>query len=246
LQAKNAQQNLFIGGAILMLLLTGSIYTGLKRTAKEKKKSDNLLHNILPIEVAAELKNNGTSRAKQFTNTTVLFTDFVNFTSISENMQPEELVATIDFFFKAFDEIIERNGLEKIKTIGDAYMAVGGLPNEDPNHALNATKAAIEICDWIQQQKKNGGKFDIRIGLSSGPVVAGIVGSKKFQYDIWGDTVNTASRIESNSEAGKVNISETTYQLVKENFTCTHRGKINVKGKGEIDMYFVNRSFSAG
>ena len=256
LATKQAQRNLFIAGTVLMLLLAGSVFVGLKRTQKEKKisdslrlqsdklreQSDNLLHNILPEEVAGELKRQGSSKAKQFANTTVLFTDFADFTNISEKMSPEELVAEIDFCFKAFDEIIERNGLEKIKTIGDAYMAASGLPNEDTNHAINATKAALEIKQWMLQHKQTGGKFEVRIGLSSGPVVAGIVGNKKFQYDIWGDTVNTASRMESSGEVGKVNISHSTYELIKDDsdFTFESRGKIAAKGKGEIDMYFAS------
>jgi len=206
---------------------------------EEKKKSDDLLHNILPVEVADELKQKGSSEARQYDNVTVLFTDFVNFTGVSEKLSPKELVAEIDRCFKAFDEIIERNGLEKIKTIGDAYLAVCGLPNEDKEHAKKTTNAAIEIRDFMIRQKSEGGKFEIRIGLNSGALVAGIVGSKKFAYDIWGDTVNTASRMESSSEAGKINISETTYELVKNDFICTYRGKISAKNKGEIDMYFV-------
>ena len=205
----------------------------------EKKKSDDLLHNILPQEIAAELKQYGRSEARQFDNVTVLFTDFVNFTGISETLAPKELVAEIDICFKGFDEIAERNGLEKIKTIGDAYLAVCGMPDEDQYHAVKAVKAAIEIREFMIRKKESGGKFDIRIGLNTGPLVAGIVGNKKFAYDIWGDTVNMASRIESNSEAGKINISGTTYELVKDNFKCQHRGKIEAKNKGMIDMYFV-------
>lgn len=164
------------------------------------------------------------------------FTDFVNFTGISEQLSPTELVAEIHKNFTAFDRIIEKHGLEKIKTIGDAYLAVCGLPNETINHAEKVVSAALEICAFIQQSNS---PFQVRIGINSGPVVAGIVGVKKYAYDIWGDTVNTAARMEQNSEAGKINISGATYQLVKNSFDCSHRGKIQAKNKGEIDMYFV-------
>ncbi|MDZ4668765.1 MAG: adenylate/guanylate cyclase domain-containing protein, partial [bacterium] len=237
IKSKSVQRNLFIAGTILMLLLAGSIFLGLKRTRKEKMKSDALLLNILPEETANELKETGSAVAKSYHNVTVIFTDFVNFTGISETMSPTELVAEIHKYFTAFDAIIESNGLEKIKTIGDAYLAVCGLPVETKDHAHKVTKAAKEICDYMQSIQ---GNFQIRIGLNSGPVVAGIVGVKKFAYDIWGDTVNTASRIESNSEAGRINISGATYELIKNDFACTHRGKISAKNKGEIDMYFVD------
>ncbi len=204
---------------------------------QEKKKSDDLLLNILPEEIAEELKQKGIAEAKQYNHVTVLFTDFVNFTGISEQLSPKDLVAEIHKNFTAFDAIIERNGLEKIKTIGDAYLAVCGLPNEDTQHAKKVLLAAIEICEYT---KNSNGIFNIRIGINTGPVVAGIVGVKKYAYDIWGDTVNTAARMEQNSEAGKINISGATYQLIKNDFTCTHRGKIEAKNKGEIDMYFVN------
>jgi PAS domain S-box-containing protein len=211
-----------------------------EQLSMEKKKSDDLLLNILPEEVAEELKQKGSSEARQYENVTVMFTDFVNFTGISELLSPKDLVAEIDKCFKAFDQIIEKHGLEKIKTIGDAYLAVCGLPNEDPQHALKAMRAAVEIRDLMTKQKEKGGKFDIRIGLNSGPLVAGIVGFKKFAYDIWGDTVNTAARMEQHSETGKINISGTTYALVKDAFSFTPRGKIGAKNKGEIDMYFVS------
>lgn len=211
---------------------------------KQKQRSDDLLLNILPAEVAEELKANGHSEARNFESITVMFTDFKNFTNISEKMSPEELVREIDVCFSAFDNIIHKYGIEKIKTIGDSYMCAGGLPVPNNSHAENVVNAAFEIRNFIANYNKEKiakGKlpFEIRIGINTGPVVAGIVGVKKFAYDIWGDTVNIASRLENNSEAGKINISESTYELVKDKFTCTHRGKIQAKNKGEIDMYFV-------
>jgi class 3 adenylate cyclase len=204
----------------------------------EKKKSDDLLLNILPAEVANELKEKGEAEAKMFDHVSVLFTDFVNFTQMSERMSPQQLVAQLHENFKAFDEIMERNGLEKIKTIGDAYLAVSGMPVANERHAYNAVKAGLEIVAFIRDQHLDS-RFEVRVGIHSGPLVAGIVGVKKFAYDIWGDTVNTASRMESSGEAGKVNVSESTYELVKNDFTFIHRGKIDAKHKGAIDMYFV-------
>ncbi|MFM9944626.1 MAG: adenylate/guanylate cyclase domain-containing protein [Bacteroidia bacterium] len=206
---------------------------------EEKQKSEDLLLNILPPEIAHELKQKGKSEARQFEHVTVLFTDFVNFTGISETLSPKELVSEIDLCFKTFDDIIEKHGLEKIKTIGDAYLAVCGMPEEDSKHAINTAQAALDIRKFIIKRKSEGGKFEIRIGMHSGPLVAGIVGVKKFAYDIWGDTVNTAARMEQKSEPGKINISGATYELIKNHFTCTHRGKIEAKNKGMIDMYFV-------
>ncbi|MEO5583459.1 MAG: adenylate/guanylate cyclase domain-containing protein [Saprospiraceae bacterium] len=205
----------------------------------EKKKADDLLLNILPGEVANELIQNGFSNAKNYADVSVMFTDFVNFTGISEKLSPQELVNELHIYFKEIDEIIEGNNLEKIKTIGDAYLAVCGLPNPCESHALNTIKTAIQIIQFVQQRKKEGGLFDIRIGINSGPVIAGIVGIKKFAYDIWGDSVNTAARMEQHGEAGKINISGSTYALVKNYFQCTYRGKVEAKNKGYIDMYFV-------
>lgn len=207
----------------------------------EKQKSDGLLLNILPEEIATELKENGQVEPQQFNNVTVLFTDFVNFTGISQQMTPTELVQKIHQNFTFFDAIIEKHGLEKIKTIGDAYMAVCGLPHESADHAERVVRAAIDIQAYIAG---GDGRFNIRIGVHSGPVVAGIVGVKKYAYDIWGDTVNTAARMEQNSEAGRINISGATYELIKDEFECAYRGKIVAKHKGEVDMYFVNRSLS--
>ena len=205
---------------------------------KEKKTSEELLLNILPAEIAEELKQTGHSAARLYQNVTVLFTDFVNFTNISETLPPAELVAELNRNISAFDDIIERNGLEKIKTIGDAYLAVAGLPADDPDHAYHATQAALEIAAW-QTDPKNQSRFKMRIGLNSGAVVAGIVGVKKYAYDIWGDTVNVAARMEQNCEPGNVNISATTYDLVQDRFHCISRGKIDVKDLGTIEMYYA-------
>lgn len=207
----------------------------------EKKKSDDLLLNILPEEIAEELKISGKAEAKQYNPVTVLFTDFVGFTTISEQLTPAELVSEIHKNFTAFDAIMEQYGLEKIKTIGDAYLAVCGLPNETGDHAQKVIGAAIAIMEYMNTP---GNKFQVRIGISTGPVIAGIVGVKKYAYDIWGDTVNTAARMEQNSETGRINISGSTYELIKETFECEYRGKLPAKNKGEVDMYFINRSLA--
>ena len=215
-----------------------------KEADKQRKRSDNLLLNILPEEVAEELKAKGSAEAKQFEEVTVLFTDFKDFSRIAEKMTAKELVEEIHTCFMAFDNIIEKYGIEKIKTIGDSYMCVGGLPVASKTHAEDVVKASLEIRKYILNRAKErtaSGKppFEVRIGIHTGPVVAGIVGVKKFAYDIWGNTVNTASRMESSGEVGKVNISGTTYELVKDKFHATYRGKIEAKNKGELDMYFV-------
>ena len=204
---------------------------------KEKAKSDALLLNILPAEVAEELKERGSADAHLFEHVTVMFSDFVNFTTISEKLGPRELVHKLDFFFKHFDEIIGNHGLEKIKTIGDAYLAVCGLPTQHEDHAQRVADAALDIIRFIEAE---GGDFKIRIGLHSGPVVAGIVGVKKFAYDIWGDTVNIAARMEHHSETGKINITGETRALLDRKYRLTSRGKIVAKNKGEIEMYFLD------
>lgn len=206
----------------------------------EKQKTENLLLNILPQEVADELKDKGSSEAKYYDEVSVLFTDFVSFTQNSEKMGAEKMLKELNDCFTAFDMIMEKHGLEKIKTIGDAYMAVCGLPHQNPNHAYQTVSAALDIIEFIENRKKyNPDTLDIRIGVNSGALIAGIVGVKKFAYDIWGDTVNTAARMEQNSQKGKVNISESTYQMIKDRAQCEYRGKIEVKGKGELDMYFA-------
>ena len=208
----------------------------------EKKKSDDLLLNILPEDIANELKQTGHTKPRSYEMATVMFTDFENFTSKSEQLSPEELVTIIDTCFKKFDEIITRHNIEKIKTIGDAYLCVSGLPDTKAHSATNVVDAAIEIIEAIESFRQNANDnsyFDIRIGIHTGPLVAGVVGDKKFAFDIWGDTVNTASRMEQNSEPNKINISQSTYDLVKEKYNCTFRGKRAAKNKGMIEMYFV-------
>jgi len=206
--------------------------------------SDALLLNILPVKVAEELKEKGSVEAQLIDDATVLFTDFKGFTQLTEKLTPKQLVAEINECFSAFDLIMQKHGVEKIKTIGDSYMAVGGLPIVNNTHALDIVSAALDIQQFMQEHKSKkeaAGElfFEIRIGVHTGPVIAGIVGVNKFAYDIWGDTVNIASRMESSGEVGKVNISGSTYELVKDKFSCIHRGKIEAKGKGVIEMYFV-------
>ncbi len=213
---------------------------------KEKKKSDDLLLNILPAEVAEELKEKGSTKARLFEHVTVLFTDFVGFTTAGERMHPEELIGELDTCFKAFDTIISRYGIEKIKTIGDAYLAISGLPDPVPDHAEKVAQAALEIAEYMAERHKALGDrtFEIRIGMHSGSVVAGIVGVKKFAYDIWGDTVNTAARMQQHSEPGKINITQTSYELIRHKFNCTYRGKVEAKNKGELKMYFIDGAVS--
>jgi class 3 adenylate cyclase len=218
-----------------------------ERTAevvKQKEKSEELLLNILPSEVADELKEKGYTTAKSFDEVTVLFSDIKGFTNVAEKMTAQELVKEINTYFSAFDGIIQKYGLEKIKTIGDAYVAAGGLPEKNSATVQNVVEAAIAMQAEIGKLKQerislNKPYFELRIGIHTGPVVAGVVGIKKFQYDIWGDTVNLAARMEQSGVPGKINISQHTYELVKRQFNCVHRGKIEAKNKGEIDMYFV-------
>ncbi len=234
----------YLGVAGILLLAGFSLFIVKERGKSEtaRKQSDELLLNILPEEVAEELKTTGTTTAKHYDNVTVLFTDFVNFTQAGESMSPQNLIDELHSCFKAFDEIADKYGIEKIKTIGDAYLAVAGLPSPDPKHAENIVNAAKEITAFMEDRLGKMGTertFAVRIGVHSGSVVAGIVGVKKFAYDIWGDTVNTAARMEQNSEAGKINISQTTYELVKDEFSCEYRGEVEANGKGVMKMYYV-------
>jgi class 3 adenylate cyclase len=225
-----------------LLFLAAVQFRNNNRLKKEKKRSEALLLNILPTEVAEELKEKGSADAKMFNDVTILFTDFKSFTTVSERLTPQQLVDELHACFSAFDRIMVKHRVEKIKTVGDAYLAVSGLPVANANHATDIALAAIEIRDFIKQRRieKGDKTFDIRIGIHSGSVVAGIVGVKKFAYDIWGDTVNTAARMEQSSEAGRINISEATFNLVKDKFSCQYRGEIEAKNKGKLKMYFLN------
>lgn len=245
LSRQKKMRNIFIGGFSLVLVFAGIFFYQRNSIRKEKNRSEDLLLNILPGEVANELKETGTSRTKSFEEVTVLFADFVDFTIISEKLTPELLVEELHTCFSAFDHIIQKHKVEKIKTIGDAYLCVGGIPVADPDHAIHVINAAVDIINYMEERKKqreqrNEIPFMLRIGIHSGPVVAGIVGVKKYAYDIWGDTVNTAARMEQNSLPGKINISSKTYELIKDKFKCTYRGKIEAKNLGEIDMYFLD------
>lgn len=211
----------------------------------EKQKSEDLLLNILPAKIADELKATGRVEAVYFESVTVIFTDIVGFTQMSKMLDEKRLVESLDECFCTFDEIIKKRGLEKIKTIGDSYMCAGGLPEANTTHPFDAVMAAVEIQEAVAERKRKKagvGEFywDIRLGIHTGPVTAGVVGKNKFAYDIWGTTVNTASRMESSGAAGRVNISGATYELVKDRFITEPRGKVQAKNMGEIEMYFVN------
>ena len=212
----------------------------------EKPKSEALLHNILPADVAEELRRTGQVKPIHYDSVTVLFTDFKGFTRVASRMSPAALLRELDFYFSEFDRIIERHGLEKLKTLGDAYMCAGGITTVNASHAGDAVAAAWEIVgfmDAVRADKLASGEppWELRIGVHTGPLMAGVIGQKKFAYDIWGDTVNIASRLESTGEAGRINLSRTTWEAVRDRWECEHRGTLMAKNRGEIDMYFVTR-----
>jgi class 3 adenylate cyclase len=211
---------------------------------QERQKSDNLLLNILPEETAQELKETGIATPKHYDLVSVLFTDFKGFSQIAEKLSPQAVIENLNTCFLALDEICERHNLEKIKTIGDSYMCAGGIPVANTSNPMDCVQAGLEMQAWMahwkaEKEAKGELAWELRLGIHSGPVVAGVIGKNKFAYDIWGDAVNLASRMESGGEAGKVNISGATYELVKDKFQCTYRGKIEAKNKGEVEMYFV-------
>jgi class 3 adenylate cyclase len=240
-----------VTGFLILLLSIGMLsrYRYVRKTNKiiefEKERSEQLLLNVLPAETAEELKERGSATPKHYDTVTVLFTDFKGFTRIAEQLTPRELVAELDFCFHAFDKIIDKHNIEKIKTIGDAYMCAGGIPVANTSNPVDVVKAGLEIKEFMEKLKRQKtargeDSWELRIGIHTGPVIAGVVGKNKFAYDIWGDAVNLASRMESSGIPGKVNISGSTYELVKDHFTCVYRGKIEAKNKGEVDMYIVD------
>ncbi|MBN1988576.1 MAG: response regulator [Bacteroidales bacterium] len=214
---------------------------------EEQAKSEELLRNILPWEVARQLRKKGTAPPKKFKEVSVMFADFVGFSKVSVSFDTiEDFIKELSFYFENFEEITSARFIEKIKTIGDCYMCVGGIPRQNHSHAFDTVLAALEIQRFVEEiAQKNAIKkkpvWRLRIGIHTGSVVAGVIGKKKFAYDVWGDTVNVASRMESSGEAGKVNVSETTYQYIKDFFLCTYRGKVPAKNIGDINMYFVER-----
>ncbi len=248
LKKQRIMRNSFVIGFSLVLILAIVIFFSLRQKVKdnriiekEKSKSDKLLLNILPEKVASELKEKGRTVPEHFDNVTVYFSDFVGFTKMAKKLEPKILIKELNELFTAFDNIIEKNQCERIKTIGDAYLAVCGLPKENPDHAVNIARSSVEIMEFINNRNRNAEiKWKIRSGLHSGSVIAGVVGVKKYIYDVFGDTINIASRMENYSEPMCINVSGSTYDLTKQEFPYIDRGIINVKGIGEMRMYYLD------
>jgi class 3 adenylate cyclase len=215
-------------------------FLAMRDVAVEHEHSERLLLNILPAELAKELSTTGAARPARYDSATILFTDFSGFTQVASAMPADRMVAELNEIFGAFDDICDESGVEKIKTIGDAYMAAAGLPKPCADHAQRCVRAGLRMLEYLEQRNRTSAfKWALRVGIHSGPVVTGVVGKRKYAFDVWGDTVNVASRMESAGEPGRVNISAYTYDLVQGEFESEYRGKVDAKGKGQIDMYFV-------
>lgn len=207
----------------------------------ERQRSEKLLLNVLPLKIANELKEKGATEPECFDDVTVFFSDIVGFTRKAADIEPKRLISELNEMFTAFDRVIAANGCERIKTIGDAYMAVCGIPERDPKHAENILNSAIEILRYLRERSGIAEiPWEIRVGVHSGSVVGGVVGVDKYIYDVFGDTINTASRMEAHSEPSRVNVSEATYQLTKDRFPYISRGLVDAKGKGPMPMYFLD------
>ena len=242
---KNRQRMGLFVTLLALALVTVVVMLSRRGVAKERKRSDELLANILPAETAQELKNNGVAKAKAHNGVTIVFADIKNFTLIAGSLEPQVLVELLGKYFSEFDSIITSLGLEKIKTIGDAYMFVSGLHGDSKKSALSVVTASVKMISAIEKLEeemnaKYGVSFSFRIGMHTGKVVSGVVGTVKYAFDIWGNAVNLASRMEENSLPGKINVSEDTYQIIKDVFECESRGKLLVKNGGERGMYFVS------
>lgn len=205
----------------------------------EYERSENLLLNILPEEVAQRLKNEPGFIAEQIPSTTILFADIVGFTEITTSIEPAKLVSALNEIFSRFDQLADKYRLEKIKTIGDAYMTAGGIPKPLENHTEAMADMALAMLEEVSTLEFEGKKLDVRIGFHTGPVIAGVIGARKFSYDIWGEAVNLASRLESHGNSGKIHVSKEVYEILKRNFTFEHRGEIPVKGLGKLETYFL-------
>ena len=257
LKRQKTAKNILLVGLGIGLIFASVLYRNYRNKIRinkildsQKAQIEGLLLNILPAEVAQELQDTGHATPRYYEFASVLFTDFKSFSKLADELSPQQVVSELNECFYAFDQIVEKYNIEKIKTIGDSYMCAGGIPTEDPGHVFNIIKAAIEMQEFIKERNHNRQlkglpPWDIRTGVHTGPLVAGVVGKSKYAYDIWGSTVNIASRMESNGEPGKVNISHATYELIKDQYVCTYRGKISAKNIGDVDMYFVEREVKA-
>ena len=243
LQVVQSQAALIEGLRRSELELEGKVAERTEALRAEQLRTRELLNNMLPAEIADQLALHGKARPVRHESATILFTDFSDFTQAASTMPPDRMVAELNEIFAGFDRITGECGVERIKTIGDAYMAAAGVPTACSDHAARCVRAGLQMLRFLDHRNQDSAfKWSLRIGIHTGPVVAGVVGTKKYAFDIWGDTVNIASRMESAGEVGRVNISAYTYDLVRSQFPCEYRGKINAKGKGAIDMYFVTNT----